>query len=331
MKLQGHVELHVEGERILRRPGFFDKLKQALGGEPDLYPGKQRAALEASLLVSAVQEALARLGATNAVSLVIADVVIFQDKEGRPDDLTDLFLSFHEHADVFGKEFKLLRLAVEHEEAGIRYLLEVVAQSEHLEQDPAARLFLSGRLRDFEPRPGESADQYRARVEPLTATPAVFELHQQQFRSFVARVAEAMRAALPEARVEVASADARVERPSRRTPRRQTPVPPTDRRYDPFDHYYPTPYGSMLSLMIWSSLLHSAFHPAVMVVDPGGNEVGSFDDLAAGDLGGGLDGDLGGDLGGDLDGDLGGDLGGDLDGGGLFDGGGFDFGDFGDF
>jgi hypothetical protein len=129
-----------------------------------------------------VREALSRLGATNAVSLVIDDTVLFQDKDQRPDDLGDLFLAFHEHADVFGKEFRMLRLAVEHDEAGIHYVLEVVARTEHPEQEAAARLVIGGRVKDFEPKPGEDAQAYRERVEPLTRNPGLFEVHRRPTR-----------------------------------------------------------------------------------------------------------------------------------------------------
>ncbi|MBM4319865.1 MAG: hypothetical protein FJ125_07870 [Deltaproteobacteria bacterium] len=325
MKLHGAIELHVEGERLMRRPNLWDKLRRAWGGEPDLSTGKMRAALAAGVLVDAVREALARLGVTNAISLVIDDVVLFQDKEGRQDDLVDLFLAFHEHADVFGSDFRLLRLAVEHEEAGVHYVLETVACTEHPIGEPAARLVVGGRLRAFEPRAGEDAEAYRERVEPLTQNPALYEVHRHQFEAFVGRVAESLRVALPEARVELARADALVQKPERRPARRAAPAPtPTDRRYDPHEAYYPNPYSFVLGWLVWDSLLHSAFHPGVLVVGSGGEVLGSADEVVAG-LGGvegagGLDGDLD-DVG---DGDVGDDVGGG-------DFGDFDFGDFGDF
>src|SRR6185436_8939746 len=119
MRLHGVIELSVPGERVLRAPNLWDKVKRAFGGEPDLATGKVKSALEATAVVEAARAALRRLGASNAVSLVIDDQVLFQDKEGRPGDLGDLFLAFHENAVVFGGGFSLLRLAVEHEEAGL--------------------------------------------------------------------------------------------------------------------------------------------------------------------------------------------------------------------
>lgn len=314
MKLHGVIDLQVSGERVLREPGFWDRLKQRFGGEPDLGTERVRAALEAAAVVDAVRQALSRLGATNAISLVIDDQVLFQDRDGRADDLGDLFLAFHDSESVFGAGFRLLRLAVEHQEAGLHFVLEVVAQGEHAVDEPAARIIVSGRIRDFEPRPGEDAGAYRARVEPLTRDPKTVELAARQFESFVARVADAMRAAMPEARVEVQSAEAQVEQPSRRAPRkRREELPPTDPRYDPYAAYYGHPLDGMLSVLMWTSLLSWAMPPHVTVVNQQGDAIGTAADAQHGNVAGD---DGGGDGGAD----------GDADGG---DGG--DFGDIGDF
>ena len=168
MKLLGNIAVHVKGEAILRRPRLWEKVKRTFGGEPDLRTGKMQAALEAEAVVDAVRDALSSLGATNAVSLVIDDLVVFQDKEGRPDDLGDLFLAFHDSSSAIGAGFGMLRLAVEHVEAGLHLVIEVQARTEHAASEPAVRVIISGRLHDLEPRKGEDAAAYRGRIEPLT-------------------------------------------------------------------------------------------------------------------------------------------------------------------
>ena len=69
-------------------------------------------------MVDQVRKALGRLGVTNALALVIDDTVIFQDSDGKTDDLPDLVIALSEHASVFGRGFKEMRFAAEHEEAG---------------------------------------------------------------------------------------------------------------------------------------------------------------------------------------------------------------------
>ncbi len=78
MKLYGAIAIHVHGVDILRTPRFFEKVKAAFGGKPDLRTGRQRASFEATAIVEAARDALRRLGATNAISLVIDDTVLFQ-------------------------------------------------------------------------------------------------------------------------------------------------------------------------------------------------------------------------------------------------------------
>jgi hypothetical protein len=62
MKLFGTIAVNVSGEEILRQPRFFDKVRQAFGGEPDLRTGNARASLEASAVVESVRDALRKIG-----------------------------------------------------------------------------------------------------------------------------------------------------------------------------------------------------------------------------------------------------------------------------
>ncbi len=262
MKLYGTITVDVAGEEILKRPGLLARIHAAFGGQPDLGTGRVRAALEAAAVVDAVRQALTELHATNAVSLVIDDLVVFQDRERRPEDLGDLFLAFHDVGAAIG-EFGLLRLAVEHVEAGLHIVLEVQAQTEHLKHEPAVRVVVSGRIQAFEPRVGEDADAYRARVEPLARDPRLVELAQLSFDSFVARTRDAIARAMPEARATVTASDARVVVPDQKRDRRPEQRP-TDRNYDPHDAYYPSPMLGMMSMAMLGSFM---MMPGVQTVD----------------------------------------------------------------
>jgi hypothetical protein len=315
MKLAGTVTVRVNGEDVLRTPRFWDKLKQTFGATPDLRTGQRKAALEAAAVVDSVRDALRTLGATNAVSLVIDDLVLFQDRDGRPDDLGDLFLAFHEQSDALGGDFKLLRLAVEHVEAGLHLVIEVQARGEHPADEAAVRVVIAGRLHELEPRKGEDAATYRARVEPLTKDTGAVEVARAQFESFVHRVRDAIARAMPEAHAEVAQAEARIQRPGGKP---AAAPAPTERNYDPYESYYPNPLDGMMSMMMWTAIFSMAMPPHVTVVNETGEPVGTADtpgiehadpapaeaqDLAS-------EGDFGGDVGGDAGGDFGGDFGG---------------------
>ena len=291
MKLYGTITVDVAGEEILKRPGLLARVRKALGGEPDLGTGRIRASIEAAAVVDAVRAALTELGATNAVSLVIDELVVFQDRERKLDDLGDLFLAFHDVGAAIG-EFGLLRLAVEHVEAGLHIVLEVQAQTEHPKHEPAVRVVVSGRIQAFEPRAGEDADAYRARAEPLARDLRVVELAQLSFDSFVVRTRDAIARAMPEARANVTASEARLVVPEKQRGRRRAEAQPIDRNYDPHDAYYPSPMMGMMSVAMLGSFM---MMPGVQTVDASNTPVetsapspetdassgGEGDDLAA--------------------------------------------------
>lgn len=319
MKLAGIVSIRVKGEDILRKPRFWDKVKSTFGGAPDLRTGQRKAALEAAAVVDSVREALNALGATNAVSLVVDDLVLFQDRDGTPNDLGDLFLAFHEQSDAIGGDFKLLRLAVEHLEAGLHLVIEVQARGEHPADEEAVRVVIAGRLHDLEPRKGEDAATYRARVEPLTKDTGSIEVARMQFESFVSRVRDAVQRAMPEAHAEVVRAEAQIQRPGGKE---QPPASPTSPHYDPYDSYYPSPLGMVMNMMMWSAIFSMAMPPHVTVINQAGAPVGTADQpgieqadpapaeaeslTSEPDTGGDVGGDVGGDAGGGDFGDFGG-------------------------
>lgn len=331
MRLVGQIHVYIAGKVVEREPSRWERLKSRLGGSLDLSTDRLRNEMEASAVVDQVRRALTRLGVTNALKLVIDDQVVFQDTEGKADDLPDLIVALADHASVFGRGFKELRFAAEHEEAGLHLVVETRARTEHQGTEPAAVVSVGGRIRALEPQPGESADSYRARIEPLTRDRAALEAARLQFQSFVGRLESALTAAMPEARVEEQRADAQLVRaPARDLDRKEEPVRDVAHpRYDPFALYYPSPLGMMADALILTSLMHMAFPPAIMVVNPAGAALGPVGTPAAGPASAAdtsAAADQEGDASGQADG--GHDTGGGLDDGGGFDGGFDDGGDW---
>jgi hypothetical protein len=257
---------------------LFERLKRSLGAKVDLDTTEVQNQLEATAVVEAVRRALAKVDVGNALSLVVDDEVIFQDSDGKADDLPDLVLALAEHASVFGRGFRELRFAAEHEEAGLHLVIETRARTRHRRQDPAAVVSVGGRIKELEARPGETAESYRARVEPLINDPARFEAARLSFESFVARLRDALRGAMPEAQIEERRPEARLVK----APDRQVAAPeraqrePTHPGYDPFGYYYPSPVGLMLDAMLFTSFMHMMMPPAVMVMSPYGSPLGDM-------------------------------------------------------
>jgi hypothetical protein len=287
MRLVGTVAIYLAGGVVSREPTFWERMKTRLGAEVDLATDRVKVEVEATALVDQVRRALARMGVDNALSLVVDEQVVFQDTEGRGGDLPDLVLALTEHVQVFGRGFRELRLAVEREEVGLHLIIETRARTEHGAAEAAALVSVGGRLRALEPRAGETPEAYQQRVAPLAKDNVAFETARLQFESFLSRLEDALRAAMPEARIEQLRAEARlVAPPPGQTPgrerEREVVREPLHPAYDPFLIYYPSPMGLMLDAMIMSSLIGSlAPSPHINIINPGGTMLGSVEDVAA--------------------------------------------------
>jgi hypothetical protein len=286
MRLVGQIHITVCGDVVLRDPSWWEKVKRGLGSRVELDTGEVKNGLEATAIVDSVRRALGRMGVSNALSLVIDDTVIFQDADGKPDDLPDLVLALSEHASVFGRGFRELRFAAEHEEAGLRLVIETRARTRHRKTEPAAVVSVGGRLAALEPARGESAEAYRARVEPLIKDATRFESARHAFQSFVQRLQGALQAALPDAEVVETKAETRlVKAPADATTAVGTRERPADQPlapgYDPWVTYYPSPMGMVLDAMIFTSFMHMMMPPPVMVVSPLGAPLGMMSDVQA--------------------------------------------------
>lgn len=280
MRLQSTIDLFVSGEAVHREPSFWERVRRAVGGQVDLSTDRVRVALEATAIVDLVRHAFTRLGITDALSLVIDGEVVFRDTEGRPDDLGDLVLALSEHTGVFGQTFRSMRLAVEHREAGLHLVIEVNAVTEPKKDEPAASVYVSGRIVDLEPRAGETAEAYRARVSPLVGDPALVETSRAQFQALVLRLTDALRATFPEARIAERPVETTVVKPtSTPVPAEQLPAP-GQQGYDPYYAYYPSPMENVLSAMFLGMFMSSMFHPPyISVVHPSGALIGPADQL----------------------------------------------------
>ena len=92
---------------------------------------------------------LDELGIDNARSLVIDGETVFHDQRGEPGDLPNLILALSEHTAIFGSGGQELWLSVEHEEAGLRLVVEVMVASEHPRGAASARVSVLGEVVEF--------------------------------------------------------------------------------------------------------------------------------------------------------------------------------------
>jgi hypothetical protein len=287
MRLVAQLYATVPSNVVSRDPSLFEKMKRGLGGRVDLTTDQVENQLEATTIIDAVKRTLVRLGVGNALSLVIDDTVIFQDTDGKADDLPDLIAALADHASVFGRGFRELRFAAEHEEAGLHLVIEARARTRHHRDEPAAVVSVGGRIRALEPRSGETAEAYRTRVEPLTKDPAAFEATRHAFDSFVARFKVAFAAVMPEATIAEREPEVRlVKAPDRGVVAPESAsgpqaLSPTHPAYDPFLVYYPSPMGLMLDAMLFTSFMNMMMPPPVLIMTPMGAPLGHVSDIQA--------------------------------------------------
>ena len=283
MRLVGQIQITVRGNSVMRDPSMWERLKGGLGAKLDLDTGEVQNELEATAVVDTTRRALTKLGVSNALSLVIDDTVIFTDTESRADDLGDMILALSEHSSVFGRGFKELRFAAEHEEAGLHLVIETRARTKHLRAEPAAMISIGGRIRALEPKPSESAEAYQARVEPMVKQAGMLESARLSFESFVARLQAVLSAAMPDSSVVVVKTESRLIKPSSRqvAGAEKPPTQPLHPGYDPFVTYYPSPMGMMLDVMLFSTMMHMMMPSPMMLYSPAGAAIAPMSDVQA--------------------------------------------------
>jgi hypothetical protein len=284
MRLVGQIHVTVRGDIVKRNPTLWEKLKGGLGGSVNLATDRMHNHLEATVIVDVVRRALQKMDVSNALSLVIDDTIIFQDSDGKPDDLPDLAIALSEHASVFGRGFRELRFAAEHQEAGLHLIIETRARTQHHRNEPAAIVSVGGRLGALEAAKGETAETYRARVEPLIKDAALFQTAKHAFESFVTRLEGVLRAGMPDALVEEKKAETRLvhaKKPGDLAAPERAPKEPMHPGYDPFLVYYPSPMGMMLDAMIFSSFMHMMMPPPFMMMTPAGAPLGTLPEVQA--------------------------------------------------
>jgi hypothetical protein len=220
VRFVSRIDVFLPGDIVERAPGLWDRLK-AIWQPIDLGTDRVRNRLEAATFVYELRNALESLGIRNARSLVVDGTTVFHDARGVDGDLPDLILALSDHVSMFGDRSQELRLSVEHEEAGLHTILDAIVTSEHGRESPSVRIVVVGQLVELDPRPGESAEAYRARLEPLVTDAKLARTLRLQFGAFVSRVQESLGRTFDETRLEVSSEVLDVDS----VPREEAPVP----------------------------------------------------------------------------------------------------------
>lgn len=223
MRFVSRLDLYLPADALERSPTAWDKL-QALWTSVDLRTDRERNRVEAVTIVYDFRRVLDDLGIDNARSLVVDGEAVFHDPRGEPADLPQLLLALSEHTAIFGSGAQELRLSVEHEEAGMRLVVEVAVDTEHPRGAASARVSVLGEVMELDPRPGESGADYRRRIQPLIDEPKRQVALRLQYGSFISRLESALDRHFPESRRSVTTEALDVAALSRELPPRPAPT-----------------------------------------------------------------------------------------------------------
>lgn len=202
MRFVSRIDVFLPGDVVARAPGVWDRFK-AIWAPVDLGTDRIRDRIEGATFVYELRGALDELGIDNARSLVVDGTTVFHDARRVEGDLPDLLLALSDHVSLFGDHSQELRLSVEHEEAGLHVVIDAAVTSEHGKETPSARIDVVGQASELNPRRGESAADYRTRIEPLVSDPKVATTLRLQFGAFVSRFQEALGRVFAETRFDV--------------------------------------------------------------------------------------------------------------------------------
>jgi hypothetical protein len=202
MRFVSRIDVFLPGDIVTRAPGVWDRFK-SIWQPVDLGTDRLRDRIAGATFVYELRGALDELGIDNARSLVVDGVTVFHDARKVEGDLPDLILALSDHVSLFGDGSQELRLSVEHEEAGIYLVIDAAVTSEHGKNAPSARIDVVGQPSEVNPRRGESAAEYRARIEPLVRDTKLATTLRLQFGAFVSRLQEALGRVFTETRFEV--------------------------------------------------------------------------------------------------------------------------------
>ena len=273
MRLTAQARLFLPGEPVFRDPTFMDKLRSALGGDPDRRTGEIALTRSAIMLTEQIRQALGRAGIDNAVTLLADDDVLFVDADGTPGDADLLVNAVRESAGRFERGFEVIRAVFEHAEHGMELLIEVTVNRVHKMEDPSATFALSGRLQTLRPLPGEDTEHARERIAKQLADADVVATGVRELSALVGRLEKGAVEAFPRAIVETDDAAAMVVRPDAAQLRaagatmgvaeRGVQYDDSARRvgvyYDPWPVYYRDPLDTWVNLMVLDAMT-SPYH-----------------------------------------------------------------------
>lgn len=236
MRLFSIIRVFMHEREVLTRPDSLERVRRALSRSPECEAAYRGASVDAATVVEAHRRALADVGANDAIALIVDDLILFEDRDRRPDDLGDLLLAFREYAPAIDADYRVLRLTAEHLDAGIHYVIELQAYTRYPQDEAPVRIIISARLAELRPRSRETAREYNVRVVPLLQDGVALQSARDSFDRFTLRMRDAFARAMPDTNAAIVACE-----PTTAVIRRDRETQPDKYSYDPYEEYHPNP------------------------------------------------------------------------------------------
>jgi hypothetical protein len=271
--------------------GPIEWVRSLFGEKIDLRSGIEALTVSAFTIVDGLVRTFYAAGITNVISFLVDKRVVYMDTNNVPDDLP-LLAQAAQQAGVLDRKFNQMRLVLTHEEAGVHIIFDVGIVDGVVKGTDEMWIDISGRVEELRVNPGETAQQFAERVRAFGRSPDAVEPYRLAVDAIKNRLFDALRTAIPGARVTPSSTIVSIVRPdaeqigrfrklgfgSRASPPVYRPVP-TLQRYgayrDPFYYYYYDPYYDFMSWVLINDVItqpvHDHWHTDhVYVVSPTG-------------------------------------------------------------
>jgi hypothetical protein len=291
--LYANIHIDLPSELVLRERTLLAWFSRLIGRELEPSEAQDVATITGLSVFKPVTDALAQVGVTDVLSVIVDDKIAYVDTNEDSGDLASAVAELDARA-VLEREFEVMSMTLADRREGLRTLIEVTLRRRVPASTPELRLHFAGRLDAMQVARGDTPVSYAKRLRALAADTSALVAARERF---TARVGEAERALAQQLGAlslscAVTPVELRLIRPGPRQLdhfRRLTwgsrvrlpkyrPVPIRGRRgaYDePFYHYYYDPYFDFVAWVTLSEIAAGRGWQGLdfEVLDPDGSRV----------------------------------------------------------
>src|SRR3989339_13499 len=255
---------------------LFSKLVDALTFG-SLSQKREHETFTAVAILQQLNIALRTLNIKNVIRLAVDDYDFYLDEKGEEDDLEQAMFEFKAKVDPIESEFfNVIYLVLEHNDESIKYLVEISVLRKHKIGEYPIKVNVNGVITDFKCQEGETAEQLKARLEPLFTNQekydSLIKSKKEIFNNFIDELEQAIKRFVKVDDIKKTTTVQIIRPKEKVTAKEQLKhdrhAAPAYYGYYGFDNYF-------LYSWLWADMLftHSLYLNDFLLVDSLGNEV----------------------------------------------------------